>query len=753
MLSPRFAHCRPLRVLIIVATMLIGAVANAELQSDEVLFERDVMAVLSKAGCNSGPCHGNINGKGDLRLSLRGQDARRDYLAITHELGGRRIDRVSPTESLILKKPTAESPHQGGQRFKVDSIEYRILLAWLRNGMLAPSEKTPAVSRLIVAPDKRVLVAPANQVQLTVIAEYADGTRRDVTRLATYDVSNYVVEVSKSGLVSALTFGEATVVVRYLQMQVPVSLAFLPDRSFDWKRPEVNNYVDSFVHAKLRSLRLNPEPTCGDSQFVRRVHLDLLGLIPTAKEAQSFVGDRSPNKRQRLVDDLLARPEFADHWAQKWCDLLRVEERVLDPRGVEVFHGWIRQCFADGLPLNDFAKQLVEAEGSTYETPPANLYRALRDPLERGEAIARVFLGVRLQCAKCHNHPFDQWTQDDYYSWAACFAQVDYKIVENKRKDRLDKNEFNGEQIVIRNAEKSVKNARTDKVAMAKLLDHKRQAVSPSAQRDSSARVADWLAEDNVAFAKAQVNRIWFHLMGRGLVEPVDDFRVTNPASHPKLLEALAREFINADFDVRTIIRRIVASRSYQTGSSAADPSELQLTNYAVNRITRLSAEQLLDAQCHFLDVSPEFNGFEVGMRAGQLPGVHKINPRREKPSRDDRFLMVFGKPERLMTCECERTDETTLSQVFMLISDGTVQKRLESNDGPIELLLKKGLSPMEIVSHLYWDALSRAPSTAEVQQIGQLLSRKDGDIPATKMILQDLGWALMNSKEFVFRN
>ncbi len=733
--------------------MLIGTFANAELQSDEVLFERDVMAVLSKAGCNSGPCHGNINGKGDFRLSLRGQDAWLDYLAITHELGGRRIDRISPVESLILKKPTAESPHQGGQRFKTGSVEHQILLDWLLSGMPAPNDKTPAVSRLIVAPDKRVLVAPVNQVQLTAIAEFADGTRRDVTRLATYDVSNYVVEVSKSGLVSALAFGEGTVVVRYLQRQVPVSLAFLPDDPFDWARPDVNNYVDEFIYAKLRSLRLNPQAACSDTQFVRRVHLDLLGLIPTAEEAQSFVADRSANKRERLVDDLLARPEFADHWAQKWCDLLRVEERVLDPHGVEVFHAWIRQCFADGLPLNDFAKQLVEAEGSTYERPPANLYRALRDPLARGEAMARVFLGVRLQCAKCHNHPFDQWTQDDYYSWAACFAQVDYKIVENKRKDGLDKNEFNGEQIVIRNADKSVKNARTDKIATAKLLDEQRQVVSPTEKRDTPGMVADWLAEDNVAFAKAQVNRIWFHLMGRGLVEPVDDFRVTNPASHPKLLEALTREFINADFDVRMIIRRIAASRAYQAGSSTADPTEVQLTNYAVNRITRLSAEQLLDAQCHFLNVSPQFNGFEVGMRAGQLPGVHKINPRRKKPSRDDRFLMVFGKPERLMTCECERTDETTLSQVFMLISDSTMQKRLESNDGPIERLLKDGFAPMEIVSHFYWNALSRAPSVDETNQIGALLANKDGDIPATKMILQDLGWALMNSKEFVFRN
>src|SRR2546430_13119767 len=466
-----------------------------------VSFRNDVMAVLSKTGCSAGTCHGNKNGKGGFKLSLRGQDPDVDYLTLTRDLFARRTDPMEPQQSLILLKPTTQVAHEGGLRFKKDSEEYEILSRWIAQGMPNDLGSAPKLERIVVTPQEKVLIEPVTEVQLRVQARFTDGVTRDITSLAVYEPANSLARVSHDGLVQGQGAGEATVLVRYLHCQEPVRLAFVPARpGFVWKVPPLNNYIDDHIFAKLRTLRMNPSELCSDEVFVRRAYLDLLGILPTAEEARAFVNDeaaaadvrtpifqspkseiRNPKlptaslrrrlqKRAQLIDQLLERPEFADFWALKWADLLRVEAHSLDQKGVQNFHHWIRRSIAENKPLDEFVRELITARGSTYSSPVANFYRPNRDPATRAKAAAQVFLGTRLQCAECHNHPFDRWTQDDYYDWADLFARVKYKVIENKREISSDEHEWNGEQIVFIARQGSVKNLRTGKEAQPRFL-------------------------------------------------------------------------------------------------------------------------------------------------------------------------------------------------------------------------------------------------------------------------------------------
>ncbi|MDG2382753.1 MAG: DUF1549 and DUF1553 domain-containing protein [Pirellulaceae bacterium] len=724
------------------------AIATAgPLCAAEVLFERDVMAVLSKAGCNQGICHGNLNGKGGLHLSLRGQSPDDDYLALTHEFSGRRINRVAPAKSLMLLKATAQVPHQGGQRFKLDSPEYQTLLNWIQAGLPVPTTTSPTLLRLEVTPMRKFIFAPAHAIQLNVQAVFSDGVIIDVTRMATYESSSLDTTISAAGNVQQSSHGETTIAVRYLNQQQSVRLAFLPNQhDFKSTAPDPINFIDEHVFKKLEELQINLGERVSDHIFLRRVYFDLLGIPPTAEQSQAFAQNQNPQKRNLLIDQLLIRPEFADQWALKWSDLLRNEEKVMDQHGVQVFHNWIRQCFADGLPLDQFASQLIASTGSTYDNPPANYYRPLRDPLTRGETTARLFLGVRLECAKCHNHPFDRWTQDDYYSWASVFARVDYELVENKRRDKLDKNEFNGEQRIITNPTGEVTNAKTGEAAEPRFLGVSQIALDTTQNRCE--QLSSWLTDpSNDAFSKAQVNRIWYHLMGRGLVNPVDDFRITNPASHPGLLNTLAADFTRHEYDIRHLLRTILNSHTYQVSSSGGLMSELAEHNYARMSVRRLTAEQLLDAQCQALQTASNFNGYDAGTRAGQLPGVQRVRLREKTPSNDDRFLTVFGKPARIMACECERSSETTLSQAFLLISGDGLNLRL-THSTYLQQLANSDMGDASLVERLYWATLSRSPTSEESQQCISQLTHAANRTLAT----QDLAWALLNSKEFMFR-
>ncbi|OYW24068.1 MAG: hypothetical protein B7Z55_02895, partial [Planctomycetales bacterium 12-60-4] len=427
---------------LVLFSLVLGLSPRLADGSTPVSFRNEVMAVLSKAGCNLGTCHGNARGKGGFQLSLRGQDPESDYLTITRDWLSRRSNVTEPDHSLLLLKPTMQLAHEGGQRFAISSTEYMILRDWISAGMPADGREVPRLTGLDVSPDRQILESPEWTVSLTVRARFSDGSVRNVNRFAVYEVGTPIVEVSPEGEVRGESAGETVILVRYLDRQVPVPLAFVPARpEFVWKSPQSNNLIDRFVFEKLRDLKLEPSDVCDDTTFLRRAYFDLIGTLPTASEARAFVVDRSSDKRERLIDELLNRPEYADWWALKWADMLRVEEKTLDGKGTAVFHAWLRSAMADDKPLDQLVHELIASRGSTYSEPPANFYRALRDPFARAEAVGQLFLGVRLQCAKCHNHPFDRWTQDDYYAWGNVFARVDYKILENQRRDQNDSHE------------------------------------------------------------------------------------------------------------------------------------------------------------------------------------------------------------------------------------------------------------------------------------------------------------------------
>lgn len=712
-----------------------------------VSFRNDVMAVLSKAGCNMGACHGNQNGKAGFKLSLRGEDAVFDLQALTRDMFARRTNPTHPAQSLVLLKATAQLAHEGGLRFRPDSEEYAMLLRWIAEGMPDDVATTPKLERLVVSPLDQILVEPVTNAQLRVEAMFADGTRRDLTRLAVYDSVNTQTRITHDGLVTREGAGESTVIVRYLDKQVAVRLAFVPARpGFAWKKLPVANVIDEEVFAKLRTLRMNPSELCTDSEFVRRAHLDLLGLLPTADAARAFVSDSRQGKRARLVSELLERPEFADFWALKWSDVLRNEEKVLDRKGVQAFHHWIRQGIAEGKPLDQFVREILSARGSTYANPAANFYRANRDATTRSEAVAQLFHGTRLQCAKCHNHPFDRWTQEDYYDWAGVFARVQYKVLENKRRDGLDSHEFIGEQIVYLAREGEVKNPRSGEAAHPRFLGA--TAAKPGQpSSDPLTELAEWMTTQP-QFARAQVNWIWFHLLGRGIVDPIDDFRPTNPPSHPALLDALAGNFAKHKFDLRWLIREIMNSRTYQLSAEPNATNQEDDGNFARALPRRLSAEQLLDTTHQVAGVPARFSGFPVGLRAAQIPVGSPVRRRDLKGDGAESFLAMFGKPARLLACECERSSETTLGQTFQLISGPEISSLLVAPDNRLTKLLAAGRSNRERVDELYWTALSRPPTSAESAAAIKLLDQA-GDLRAG---LEDVTWALLNAKEFVLR-
>ena len=710
-------------------------------------FRNEVMAILSKAGCNAGACHGNKSGKGGMKLSLRGQDPDIDFDVLAREQYGRRVNLLEPSQSLLLLKSTAKIPHEGGVRFTSNSPEYKILANWIKDGALRKNESEVSLISLQVTPATQVLIEPAKKVQIKVTATFSDGSKKDVTRLTVFESSNEIVKTSADGLATSQRTGECTVIARYLHLQEPVRLMFVPARAdFSWSGQKQNNYIDEAVDTKLKIMRINASATCDDHVFIRRVYLDICGQIPTAEQARAFIADTSPDKRERLIDKLLQSSEYPDFWALKWSDILRNEERTIDRTGVVAFHGWIRQSIADNKPLDVFARELLSAKGSTYTNPPANFYRAVRDPVSRGESTAQLFLGIRLQCAQCHNHPFDRWTQDDYYNWASVFSRVDYKIIKNDRTDKNDSHEFVGEQIVIDNPKGEMKDPRTHKAAPAVLLTSN-QPIEESRSRTDA--VADWVTSpDNKFFARAQVNRIWFHLMGRGLVDPIDDFRATNPASHPELLDRLAQDFAAHHFDMKYMIKLIACSNSYQRSSVSNQTNIGDEINYSHNVPRRLTAEQLLDAQHQFADVPAEFAGYNTGTRASQISGV-KFGKRKEaRPTTADRFLVGFGKPPRQSVCECERTNETNLAQTFQLIAGPEINAMIVNENNRLGKLLKSGQTQEQIIHELYWASLNRIPTADELTSLSKYLK----EAADSRKALEDIAWALLNSKEFILR-
>jgi Protein of unknown function (DUF1549)/Protein of unknown function (DUF1553) len=724
----------------------LAALTPTAVVAEPISFRNEVMAVLSRGGCNQGACHGNQNGKNGFKLSLRGEDPAFDLAILTRDQFARRTDRLHPDDSLILLKATAAIPHEGAKRFAVGSKEYGIIRRWIAEGCRPDAPGAPLLQRLEVTPREQVLTAPADEVQLRVTAAFSNGQFRDVTDLCVFDPSNLVVRIGRDGVVHRQSFGETSILVRFLDRQAVVQLAFLPARpDFVWVDPPEYNYIDHHINAKLRTLPMAPSGLCTDAVFLRRAYLDTLGVPPTPEEARRFLDDVRSDKRNLLIDELLDRPEFADFWALKWCDLLRVEEKALDPKGVRLFHDWIRQSIADGKPLNEFAREIIAGRGSTYDHPEANYYRSLRDPFSRTEATSQVFLGVRLKCAKCHNHPFERWTQADYHSLAAFFVRVDYRIVENNRRDKFDKHEFDGDQVVFESRTGESVHPRTNETLPPRFLGADTPAFGPDADRLQA--LADWVAvPENPFFARAQSNRVWRELLGRGIVDPDDDFRASNPPVNEPLLNALATDFAYHHFDLRGLVRTILQSRTYQLSAIPNDTNRDDETNFSHALVRPLQAEQLLDALGRATGAPQTFPGQRPGLLACQLAGVKMGGDK--KADDGERFLTSFGKPVRALSCDCERSDDATINQAFQLLTGPVLNHMLTAPDNRIGQLLAAGKSNEEIVEALYFAALSRPPSVKEREATLALLTANRD----RRRALEDVLWGLVNAKEFLLR-
>ncbi len=701
-----------------------------------VSFRREVVAAMNVGGCNMGACHGTPSGKNGFKLSLRGFDPAADFLQLTREQFGRRADPLNPDASLVLLKGLGRLPHEGGARFTATAYPTEMIRAWLTTGTKDDEPTLSPVVSLEVTPGPRVLTAPAKSQQLAVVATFADGSRRDVTRLTNLSSSEPLIgEVGPTGRVEFKRPGEVAILARYLETMVAVRLTYLEPRpGFVWSNPPAANFIDTLTFAKLRTMTIQPSALSGDSDFVRRATLDAVGRLPTPDEARAFLIDPSPDRRAKLVERLLTLPEFADFWAMKWADVLRSSRKTMQAKGSYGFQLWLREKLLADEPLDAIVRELLTASGNTYANPPANFYRAAKDPLALAESTAQLFLGVRMQCAKCHNHPSEKWTQDDYYGLAAVFARVGRK----PEAALTGKDAANSAEVILSLRAGEVSQPRTSKVMKPRFPLAGDQDVP--AGTDRRAAFADWLTKPgNEFFAKSVANRVWFHLMGRGIVDPVDDFRESNPAANDELLAALATDFTKAGFKLRPLVRTIMASRTYQL---AAEPNETNADDakYFSHATTKLlTAEQLLDALGDVTGVPEKFPGLPAGTRAVQLPDTDVAHP----------FLKTFGQPARELACECERESDGNLAQALQLINGPTINDKVKNPANRLAKLMTGPGSDRSRLDELYLTALSRTANDDEAKvALTHIEKRAD-----KRKAWEDVLWAVLNTREFLFRH
>lgn len=715
----------------------------------EVSFTRDVMPVLSKAGCNGGGCHGNQNGKGGFKLSLWGENPTLDHKNILSS--EKRANPSNPEVSKLLRKPTLLEKHEGDKRFDLESEEYRILHDWLKLGAKNDIDSAPQLESIRIIPSSVLLSAPNKKINLQVKAKFSNGEEKDVSQWAVYESSNLGAEVSAGGELEFSQPGETTVFVRYMGGRASMRAALIKaNDNYKWKGPSPKNEIDHYVFSKLKLFNQNPSAVSDDLTFLRRVSLDVTGSLPSSDTARSFLSDKRKDKRSILIEELLKSEEYASFWALKWADLLRVEEKTLDSKGVEKIYGWLKEMIGSGKPLDQFTKDILCATGSTYNNPPANFYRALRAPVNRAEAVAQVFIGTRINCAKCHDHPFENVRQDDYYRFAAIFDAIDYEIIENKRKDGFDKHRFVGEQVIkLVSADKFqnkfLKDPRTKKPPEPGFLDSSSGPIKSFDNRLEE--VADWITS-HPRFAKVQANRIWSNLVGQPLVDPIDDVRETNPASNPELLQFLSKELIESGFDQKHLIRLITNSITYQLSS---DPGLVlnvgtDLT-FARAKVMRYPAEVIIDAAHKSMSIEGEFSDSFKSKYAITMPGVDSVHLSKN-PHENDKFLKIFGKPARLTNSDAERSNETTLAQVFELTAGKTLNTILSHQENKIGQLLKNGKDDLEIIDELYWSILTRPPVDEEWSAFLSYLNMSSN----RRSALEDVAWSLLNAKEFLLR-
>ncbi len=689
-------------------------------------FENDIVPILNRYACNSGGCHANAEGQNGFKLSVFGSDPAFDFNAITKEARGRRIVHAAPQRSLLLAKPAGLIAHGGGIRTPVDSPEYELLRGWIAAGTPFGDPSAPHVVNIRVEPKERLMTMRSQQ-QLRVVARYSDDREKDVTALARFQTNQEgIASVGFDGLVNvAAVPGEVAVMASYLGA-VDVFRALVPRAETIAAYPAFpeSNFVDKHIVAKLKKLNIAPSDLADDSEYLRRVYLDVIGTLPTPMEARRFLADTKSNKRARLVDELLERPEYADFWSLQWADILRVDRQALGHKRAYAYHRWIRDSFARNKPMDQFARELLLAEGPLEESGPSNFYKVVSKPGDTAGTLAQIFLGVRIACAECHHHPFDRWSQTDYYGMQAFFTQLSVKA--GARGESL---QFVGDP--------ETKHPRTGATITPHALGVAMPAKAPTGDR--RAVFADWLTKpDNAWFARNLANRTWAHFLGRGIIDPVDDVRDTNPPSNPELLDALSKHVVETKYDLKQLIRTITASRTYQLSTKPNAMNEKDALNHSRALFRRVPAEVLLDMVSQTTGVHEKFAGAAPGTRAIQLWDSKTPHY----------FLKLFGRPQRNSACECERIHEPSVAQVLHLLNAQDLQTKLSHERGSIAKLVRAKTKDAELVDELYLTFYSRLPSERE-RATSQEHLRRGGE--ERRLAAEDLAWTLMNTIEFLF--
>ena len=723
----------------------IGSGVSAELPVEviglsndiPVNFPNQITPIFTKLNCNSGGCHGKASGQNGFKLSLLGFYPEDDHEFLVKEGRGRRIFPPSPSQSLLLTKPVGKSPHGGGKRMDVDGYEYRLIHRWIEQGMPYGNPSDPVVTGIKCIPDGRIMDRSAEQ-QITVMAVYSDGSTEDVTRMALYEPNDpEMAEVTVTGLVKTLDLaGEVAIMARY-QGQVAVFRSTIPLGAEIVAKPPVKNFIDEAVIAKLDVLGIPASPVCDDGTFLRRVSIDITGSLPTEAEVSAFLANPDSQKREKVIDQLLDSTAYADYFTNKWNLVLRNKKRANDQLAPTYgFHKWIWSSLYENKPYDQFVREILTATGNADDNPPVAWYREVDQPNEQVEDVSQLFLGLRIQCARCHHHPFEKWSQDDYYGMAAFFSRVGRKNIIGGNNAMRDKRIF----AIDNQGPAQSRNERTGKMLAPTGLGSKPYTVTP--EDDPRALLADWMADpQNPFFAKALVNRYWKHFFSRGIVEPEDDMRETNPPANPELLNRLSQNFIASKFDIKNLVRTICMSSTYQLSSLPNEYNLKDKQNFSRYYPKRLTAEVLYDAFHQVTSTNQAYNGLPAGTRAIQLPDA-SVGPY---------FLKVFGQPQADTACECERSQEANLAQSLHLLNSSEVQNKISDGNGRASKFAndKEHQSDAKI-KELYRWVYSREPDAEEIQ-IATAHLEKHKDNP--KLAFEDIVWALINSKEFLFNH
>jgi hypothetical protein len=727
------------RLLLVFVICLLLTPASCAIGADSALvdFNNDLQPILTRLGCNQGACHGKARGQGGFQLSLLGFDSNYDHDAITKEARGRRVFPAAPDRSLLLTKPTGQVPHGGGVRLKADSPEYTLILQWITQGMARQADGAPALKSFAVTPDSVVL--KNNQQQpLQAIAHYDDGSQRDVTSLAVFQSNETpIAAVDEDGQVTAGSITGSTAIMARFMDRIATCDIIIPRSEVvpaeEYTQLPVNNFIDELVWKRLQKLNITPSGPCNDQVFLRRVTTDLCGRIPTPEEVQTFLEDESPDKRQNLVDRLVLEPDFADHWANKWMDLLRPNPYHVGIKTVMSYDRWIRERFHQRMPWDQFVRELVTARGGTWRNGAVTLFRDRRTPDEITTLVSQLFVGVRLDCCKCHHHPFEKWSQDDFYGFAAYFGKL------GRKGTGISAPISGSEEFIFAGKKGSVAHPITGKTVDPKPLWG--DAAVTADTLDPREVLAEWMTSpDNHLFSQVMANRVWADLMGRGLVEPVDDFRATNPATNQPLVEALGNHFRDTGFSITELMKTITASHVYQLSSLPNERNVADTRNYSRHYRHRLRAEVLLDAFVDISGVPQSFGAMPPGTKAKQI-WTHRTT---------SLFLDTFGRPDPNQNPPCERTKDSAVVQALHLMNSEQLYKDIQDNEGVAARLAASESGPLEIAEQLYRLIYGRNPVAEEIELVTSVLNEENAD---RRKSIEDVMWAMINTPEFVFQN